>query len=227
MVSTPSREKQPSSQIRAKPLASNSPREIFQPSRNFGRILAIFSPPPPAMLSISPVGLESPEFMGILPLAITNTDRTIWILATLGALYLVYFTFIRPARRRKKDPLEDPGPRISLAQQRAVEREMNHVLVELSDMARQVSAQIDTRSARLEALIQDADRRIQTLRHIQGDGPAPAESVDPIYRETTQPDPRYEQVYSLADQGQSAQDISRALNRPRGEIDLILALRES
>jgi hypothetical protein len=32
-------------------------------------------------------------------------------------------------------------------------------------------------------------------------------------------------VYALADQGQSAYDIANQLGRPRGEIELILALR--
>jgi DNA-binding NarL/FixJ family response regulator len=38
-------------------------------------------------------------------------------------------------------------------------------------------------------------------------------------------DPRHAEVYALADQGQSAYDIANQLGRPRGEIELILALR--
>jgi hypothetical protein len=38
-------------------------------------------------------------------------------------------------------------------------------------------------------------------------------------------DPRHAEVYELADGGQSAQDIARQTGRPRGEIELILALR--
>jgi hypothetical protein len=36
---------------------------------------------------------------------------------------------------------------------------------------------------------------------------------------------RYQQIYALADDGQTAPEIATTLDRPRGEIDLILALR--
>jgi DNA-binding NarL/FixJ family response regulator len=44
---------------------------------------------------------------------------------------------------------------------------------------------------------------------------------------TEQPmiDPRHALVYALADQGRSCKDIAQELNRPSGEIELILALR--
>jgi len=38
-----------------------------------------------------------------------------------------------------------------------VERQMQSLLVELSEMSRQISAQLDTRSAKLELLIKEAD----------------------------------------------------------------------
>jgi DNA-binding NarL/FixJ family response regulator len=38
-------------------------------------------------------------------------------------------------------------------------------------------------------------------------------------------DPRHVEVYRLADQGQSPHQIAQRLNRPSGEIELILALR--
>jgi hypothetical protein len=38
-------------------------------------------------------------------------------------------------------------------------------------------------------------------------------------------DPRHAEVYRLADQGQTPQQIAQRLGRPSGEIELILALR--
>ena len=38
----------------------------------------------------------------------------------------------------------------SLASQCAVERDMSHLLVEMSEMARQITAQLDTRAAKFE-----------------------------------------------------------------------------
>jgi DNA-binding NarL/FixJ family response regulator len=39
------------------------------------------------------------------------------------------------------------------------------------------------------------------------------------------PDPRHADVYRMADQGNSPNEIARQLNRPHGEVELILALR--
>jgi hypothetical protein len=118
---------------------------------------------------------------------------------------------------------------------------MQNLLVELSEMARQISAQLDTRSQKLELLIQDADEKIAALKQMQQQIqiPAPAsQSAQPqrtwiepaptMTRNIPIPDPVDEQhqpVYALADQGRSATEIARELDRPRGEVELILALR--
>lgn len=153
----------------------------------------------------------------------------IWVLLGLGVVALIYIVVLRPMMRRK-DPLERPPAFASLSQQRAVERQMQNLLVELSEMARQISAQLDTRAAKLELLIREADQKIAALgdagRSIgeQGsrlDAPAAAGTV----AEVEEPDPRHADVYALADQGQNAGDIAAQLGRPRGEVELILALR--
>lgn len=140
------------------------------------------------------------------------------ILAILTMLYAV----MRPWFR-KKDPLQKPYRFGTLAQQRSVEREMQNVLVEMSEMARQIAAQIDTRAARLETLIRQADERIAAMNAAM----SPASAKPPAQGESTSPaiDPRHAQIYALADQGRSSKDIAQQLNRPSGEIELILALR--
>ncbi|HEX3357589.1 MAG TPA: hypothetical protein VHS31_11520, partial [Tepidisphaeraceae bacterium] len=132
---------------------------------------------------------------------------------------------------KKKDPLEK-APFSSLAQQRTVERQMQNLLVDLSEMARQMNAQIDTRAAKLEQLIKEADQRIALLGKQSGSSngshieppamPAPAASAPEIPMPV---DPRHAEVYSLADLGQDAKEIAARLNRPSGEVELILALR--
>ena len=164
----------------------------------------------------------------------------IWVLMGLGAAGLIYLTVIRPMMRRK-DPLDKPPAFASLSQQRAVERQMQSLLVELSEMARQITAQLDTRAAKLELLIKEADEKIAALHSSQhGDNngfshPAPAvPAVSPASPATLtvparalaeEPDPRHAQVYALADEGRDANDIASQLGRPRGEVELILALR--
>src|SRR5690349_19400021 len=85
-----------------------------------------------------------------------------WIALAL-AVAAIAFVMFRPKFSRRKDPMES-GPRFSLSQQRSVEQQMQNLLVELSDMARQITAQLDTRAAKLEALIKEADEKIAALR---------------------------------------------------------------
>ena len=146
--------------------------------------------------------------------------------AVCTMLYAAFRSFIR-----KKDPLDKPPALGSLAQQRSVERQMQNVLVEMSEMARQISAQLDTRAAKLEALIHEADEKIAALRSQSSTpspiAPPPSPGITMKAESTEQPmiDARHALVYALADQGRSCKDIAQELNRPSGEIELILALR--
>jgi len=184
----------------------------------------------------------------ILLNTLLDDPGTRWLLIGAAMLLIVY-TVIRPLARRKQDPLgKFGGAGGSMARQRGVEREMSNLLVELSEMARQVTAQLDTRAAKLELLIKEADEKIEALRTLTGAPQAgPAAPIQPtmrIVRDGTterqaliQPleaapspapatDPRYAEIYALADEGCSAGDIASRLGRPRGEIELILALRQ-
>lgn len=169
---------------------------------------------------------------------------TSWTAIAVAVATIAYVVFIRPMTRKKKDkdPLTRPAPDPGLARQRSVEREMGNLLVELSEMSRQMTGQLDTRAAKLEVLLREADEKIALLRSLGGGGAtggggphgvlieakllesdavpmrATDESVAPA-------DPRHAEVYDLADEGQSAQDIARQTGRPRGEVELILALR--
>jgi hypothetical protein len=163
-----------------------------------------------------------------------------WILIAL-AVATLFYAVVRPAMKKNKDPLAKTPSMSSLSQQRNVERQMQNLLVELSEMTRQISAQLDTRSQKLQMLIADADERIAELKKLANLPPAaaPAEpwamiasssvsSVSSVPRNIPIPDPVDEQhrpIYALSDQGKSAGDIARELSRPRGEVELILALR--
>lgn len=161
-----------------------------------------------------------------------------WGMIIVGAITLLYIAFVRPLRKGKRaDPLERTPSQLSLSQQRAVEREMTSLLVEYEDMLRRMSAQLDTRSAKLELLIREADDKIGQLRAAEARADRlpmreaaaafalPAESTPAPLHPKVQHDPRYTEVYDLADQGQTPRQIAHALNRPFGEVELILALR--
>jgi hypothetical protein len=154
-------------------------------------------------------------------LAATETMQ--WAVYAIGALTIVFVVF-RPSLR-KKDPLNCSNPKLSMSQQRSVEREMSNLLVELSDMARQISGQLDTRAAKLEALMQEADKKIAELKRLETTHHEP--EIKPLESKAVplRDDARYSAIYDLADAGHSAQEIAQQLDRPRGEVELILALR--
>jgi hypothetical protein len=165
-------------------------------------------------------------------------DLPPWLLVG-GAAFAVVLVVIllMPLLRRRHDPLSRP-PLTSLAQERSVQRDMQSLIHELSEMSRRVGTQLDARAARLERLIQDADERLARLGSAQrasgdqqhgssghhGNGDSISES---LHRDVPAIDPRHEQVYALQDQGLSPHQIADRLNRPEGEVELIVALRPS
>jgi hypothetical protein len=184
----------------------------------------------------------------------STPPSTQWIVLSVGVLAIVYL--LMRGRARLKDPLDPVSraarPRLmSPAEQRGVERDMSNLLIELSEMARQVSAQLDTRAAKLDLLIREADQKIRQLRQLTGEqapaadgepdepaSSAPLETWSPPDAQPATPepspadagtaeesDPRHARIYAMADAGHSAQDIAREIGRPSGEVELILALR--
>jgi hypothetical protein len=156
----------------------------------------------------------------------TPLPQNVWIMIGIAGATILYAVF-RPSMK-KKDPLARSPSSASLSQQKNVERQMQNLLVELSEMARQLTAQLDTRSQKLEVLLQEADEKIAKLQDARAATPEPRlASADrqprPLPSEPA--DPQHQAVYALADQGRSAPEIARQLNRPRGEVELILALR--
>ena len=167
-----------------------------------------------------------------------------------AAILTILYAVLRKGRK-KPDPMARPPAQASLAQERSVERQMQQLLVELSKMAQQITAQLDTRSAKLALMIDDADDKAARLQRVLDDcratlaaaaaapppppvlatSPEPAEvpALRPVFEPSIElvasPDAGHRQVYALADQGRSAADIARELDRPHGEVELILALR--
>ncbi len=109
-------------------------------------------------------------------------------------------------------------------------------MLELDQLSRQIHGRIDTKLARLEAVIRDADQRIDRLsrliRTTQGEsaqeftldreGPDEAHSA-----RSDIVDDRHAPIYELADSGKSPVEIAREVGQTTGEVELILALKRA
>ena len=165
------------------------------------------------LVAAFPGDLLSPGSM--IPLAV----------AVLGVSLLMY-SLRRKLHRRQTEPHPRPSDRASSPARQGGEfrRDVENAVVHLEELSRQISAEIDTRHARLEAAIRDADRRIAALQRLSrqaaqraGDSAAGAEDVDVDVREAV--------VHELADAGLSAIEIARDTGKTPGEVELILNLR--
>jgi hypothetical protein len=172
----------------------------------------------------------------------SKDDSSQWMVLSVGVVATLYLVMRGRAKGKKKDPLERKPTPMGVAQQRQIERDISSLMVEMLQTAQQMTAQLDTRAARLEVLMKEADGKLAAMKLATSGAPvqikmelaapvspkAPELIPGPIIPEEkpeTPPDPRHGDVYTLADQGRSPVEIARHLNRPNGEVELILALR--
>jgi len=140
---------------------------------------------------------------------------------------------------------------VRLRDQRRLYHSMDDLLVQLEDASRRIGAQLDTKFAKLEAVIRDADERIARLEGILGrreaketprttppeqrvasqTGPAPRESSragtpGEFERGGSGGDSRCQRVYELLDAGVAPIRVAEQLGLPLGEVELIMKLRD-
>jgi hypothetical protein len=109
-------------------------------------------------------------------------------------------------------------------------------MLQLEKLAKDVNAQLDTKFVKLERVIADADGRIARLEHLlrQASG-SPAidttvdDNEDAHAQATTHPDrvSWRAQALRLHQEGRSASQIARLLDRSVGEVELLVALRRT
>ena len=89
-----------------------------------------------------------------------------WLLI-IAAIIIITLLLMQSSRRRAASGSPKQYRReidSATTKSTAIKRDMERLLVELSELARQINGQIDTRFAKLEQSIADADKRIQFLR---------------------------------------------------------------
>ncbi len=138
-------------------------------------------------------------------------------------------------RQARKSAIIDP-PRRKGSAEEDLHRSMDRLLVDLQDTAREINATIDTKTVVLNQLIEEADRRIETLKALDKDAPAAKPAPPPRPASAPEIPPTDESrrraalerdILRLADEGKTELEIARLTGVPRGEIELVLSLRRA
>jgi TolA-binding protein len=158
-----------------------------------------------------------------------------WAMAVLGVglLLVIASLFIGIRRQRAAD-----AGRLTATEQiernrklRGMQGQLEQLMVEIEEMARRVSAQLDNKAVRLEKLLDEAELKIAELQRLEEGATPPARTtVQPPPEAAPAPsgsDPTAQAVYDLADRGYSPLDIAQQLDEQPGKVELILALRQS
>lgn len=141
---------------------------------------------------------------------------------------LLLFTIMRMlnrVRKRAQTPREDPRETIARhrAQAHAAREPLESVMAEANELALRLAKALDSKAARLEILIEQADERIARLAA----DPHPSSPIPPGEQLHGVQSARSleRQVLELADKGCDCEQIARRTGRSVGEVELILALR--
>lgn len=174
------------------------------------------------------------------------------ILMAAGMLLLTVWAMGSLRRRlRKRAERSPPAPADARSRVRqtsvanAARREIDGLMVDAEELTRRLAATLDSKAARVEALLDRAEARLAEMeeRWARADAGArdaahPAHSrrrASPV-RAVSVPvadmgagggDPLRDEVVRLADEGLPPVEIARRLNEQIGKVELILALREA
>lgn len=158
-------------------------------------------------------------------------------LLILGIIFIIA-AMLSFGRSRRKTSAGNVTARDNLERAKArqgVRDDLEALMVDIEQMARRLSAQLDAKSLRVEKAVREADERIAQLDALRQElarpavhqGGSPAADPGPASPPPADADPLTREVYALADQGQGPFDIARQLNEHVGKVELILALRNS
>ena len=169
--------------------------------------------------------------------------------AVIGLTLLMRLTAKRVMQSRKQAPRVGPEIVRKMDRIQHAQQTLDQTMLQLDDLSRQVHGQLDTKLARLEKLIRDADRRIERLARMQGDTEGSAsldillskemphglETAEPTPSTRPQPDQSGEKIrdrkqtriLALADEGFGSGEIAEKTGIHMGEVELILGLRHA
>lgn len=160
------------------------------------------------------------------------------------AIIIAVTVMVVITRRRYAQSRQRTNPPASelyeqLKNETGAKRELEALMMELDELARQLMGRLDSRFAKLEATIKDADERIDRLNRmiraknghaaldvtVDEDGSEGLTSIGKVESQSRETNDPHAEVYRLADQGLTPVEIATKVGRSTGEIELILSLR--
>ncbi len=166
----------------------------------------------------------------------------------LGILILIAFLLIS-AHRRVRRSKERAGLPVQEriqpdSQGRDVCNQIGELMAKLAELSRQINGQMDMRLTQMDLLLHQADQKIESLQHLTKgqpnyknptvpkltpslDSASPAVECkpQPLSEKEKNQDPIVDEVLRLKSKGMSSVAIAQQLERPVGEIELMLAIR--
>lgn len=200
---------------------------------------------------------ESSPFAGLLGRLVSGPDGLANLLMLLGLLVICALLMRRTIANRRRLAATtgmSGAERLRSLQHQAVKGRdpVDAVMADAEELVRHLAGILDNKAARLEALIEQADAATARLNtHLNNAAatttatstkpaatsptPPKASSRPPIQSATSVARSRpissgpelTLRVYELADAGHHAADIAREVDRPLGQIELMLALRRA
>ncbi len=192
------------------------------------------------------------------PALLLLSDVVKSLMPLIGILMIVtaLMMMLRNKRRRRAQSLTPMEQVERYQQERGMRQDLESLMVEIEQLARRFSSQLDAKSVQLEKLLREADEKIAQLQQttaatqtktppqtqspsLPGAGKEPGvlppevkhasphkAHADAQARSGAGEDELARQVYRLADEGLTSDQIARRLNEHVGKVELILALRQ-
>jgi len=176
-------------------------------------------------------GVEGEDALGM------NWPSTLMALA--GAVILS-FTLLRILARQRAASRHEPSPaseRIREIRERASSHRgpVEAVMADAVELTNRLAAQLDNRAERIEQLLDEAheaadrlERALDRASRVRENGLARAAPSSDSASRGIDPGPSdgvHAQIYRLADEGLDASAIAHETGQPRGQVELVLALR--
>ncbi|MGE4157517.1 MAG: hypothetical protein AB7F75_00290 [Planctomycetota bacterium] len=148
----------------------------------------------------------------------------------IAAIVLGLFIFciwVPSRRRRLKVERQAYDEQQRVQNEKRVKESVEGLMVELAETGRTLLGRLETKTALLQELLAQADKSIARLEALEarrsegGREPVSPSKPDPTGHHSS----RHAEIFSLAAQGFSHEDIVAKTGRPSGEVELILGLK--